>query len=125
MARYIDADKVMEEIASMGGHDLCEWSTLGVKALIDRQPTADVVPRTDVDLYRGQVDELEDELAITYNRLEDARREMGSEIFKELERTPVFADYDTDGERILCFYAQEYDELKKKYTEAGDDQSNT
>lgn len=48
MARYIDADKVMEEIASTGGHNLCEWSTLGVKALIDRQPTADVAPRAEV-----------------------------------------------------------------------------
>lgn len=47
MARYIDADKVMEEIASTGGHNLCEWSTLGVKALIDRQPTADVAPRAE------------------------------------------------------------------------------
>lgn len=43
MARYIDADKVMEEINRIGGHNLCEWETIGVKALIDRQPTADVV----------------------------------------------------------------------------------
>lgn len=32
----------------MGGHDLCEWSTLGVKALIERQPTADVSSRAEV-----------------------------------------------------------------------------
>lgn len=43
MARYIDADKVMEEIKRIGGHNLCGWSTIGVKDLIDRQPTADVV----------------------------------------------------------------------------------
>ena len=43
MARYIDADKVMEEINRIGGHNLCGWSTIGVKALIDRQQTADVV----------------------------------------------------------------------------------
>ena len=48
MARYIDADKVMEEIARIGGHNLCEWETIGVKALIDRQPTADVAPRAEV-----------------------------------------------------------------------------
>jgi hypothetical protein len=47
MPRYIDADRVMEEIASMSSHNLCEWSTLGVKALIDRQPTADVAPRAE------------------------------------------------------------------------------
>jgi hypothetical protein len=49
MPRYIDADKVMEEINRIGGHNLCEWETLGVRALIDRQPTADVAPRAEVD----------------------------------------------------------------------------
>ena len=48
MARYIDADKVMDEINRIGGHNLCEWETIGVKALIDRQPTADVVPKSEV-----------------------------------------------------------------------------
>ena len=42
--RPIDADKVMEEIARIGGHNLSGWSTIGVKALIDRQPTIDAVP---------------------------------------------------------------------------------
>lgn len=42
--RPIDADKVMKEIARIGGHNLCEWETIGVKALIDRQPTIDAVP---------------------------------------------------------------------------------
>ena len=49
MARYIDADKVMEEIERIGGHNLCEWETIGVKALIDRQPTADVAPKSEVE----------------------------------------------------------------------------
>ena len=40
--RLIDADKVMEEIHRIGGHNLCEWDTIGVKALIDRQPTVDI-----------------------------------------------------------------------------------
>ena len=48
MARYIDADKVMEEINRIGGHNLCEWETIGVKALIDRQPTVDVAPKSEV-----------------------------------------------------------------------------
>lgn len=42
MPRYIDADKVMDEIKRIGGHYLCEWDTIGVCALIERQPTADV-----------------------------------------------------------------------------------
>lgn len=43
MARYIDADAVMKEIRRIGGHNLSGWDTIGVKALICRQPTADVV----------------------------------------------------------------------------------
>ena len=47
--RYIDADKVMEKINQIVGHNLCEWETIGVKALIDRQPTADVAPKSEYD----------------------------------------------------------------------------
>lgn len=57
MSRYIDAEKVMEEINRIGGHNLCEWETIDVKALIDRQPTADVVEVRHgewvVDAYKG------------------------------------------------------------------------
>lgn len=48
MARYIDVDILMEEIANIGGHSLCEWSTLGVKALIERQQIVIVTPKAEV-----------------------------------------------------------------------------
>lgn len=51
MAEYIDREKVMAEINRIGGHNLCGWDTIGVKALIDRQPTEDVVPRSEVEKY--------------------------------------------------------------------------
>ena len=66
MARYIDADKVMEEIASMGGHDLCEWSTLGVKVLINRQPTADVAPRAEWISVEERLPESNDRCIVWY-----------------------------------------------------------
>ena len=47
MARYIDADKLLEEV-KRGGHALQEWGTLGVCCVIERQPTADVVPKSEV-----------------------------------------------------------------------------
>lgn len=56
--RYIDADKAMEEIERIGGHNLCEWQTIGVKALIDRQPTVDVVPRAEVEKIFAEIDRL-------------------------------------------------------------------
>ena len=96
--RYIDADKLHEHITTnhcgecgiYNGEICCSCPMDKALNYIEDAPTADVVPRAEV----------------------------AREIFGALERTPMFADYDTDGERILCFYAQEYDELKKKYTEA-------
>lgn len=59
MARYIDADALMEEIHRIGGHNLCEWHTIGVKALVDKQPTADVVSRDVAERYLGVIRILE------------------------------------------------------------------
>ena len=94
MARHIDADRVMEEIASMGGHNLCEWSTLGVKALIDRQPTADVAPRAEV------------------------AREIFWEIDKLLAR--IITD-DEAGTQFIGVDMQKYYALKMKYTATTDE----
>jgi hypothetical protein len=43
MAEYIEREALMNEIHRIGGHNLCGWDTIGVKALVDRQPSADVV----------------------------------------------------------------------------------
>ena len=56
--RLIDADKVMEEIKRIGGHNLCEWDTIGVKALIDRQPTIDIKTEVAREIF-AEIAELE------------------------------------------------------------------
>lgn len=91
MARYIDADKAMEEINRIGGHNLCEWETIGVKALIDRQPTADVAPRAEV----------------------------AREIFEEIETAlKLYKRYDLrSGTYFECYLEAAIAELKKKYVE--------
>ena len=43
MAEYIEREALLDEIRRIGGHGLSEWDTLGVRALVVRQPTADVV----------------------------------------------------------------------------------
>ena len=43
MAEYIEREALMNEIYRIGGHNLCEWETIGVKALVERQPSSDVV----------------------------------------------------------------------------------
>lgn len=96
MPRYIDADKVMEEINRIGGHNLCEWDTLGVKALICRQDTIDVVPRAEV-----------------------------SRIFEELEEMLNGLKKYNPYDNMLNVVGQNFAKLKKKYTEDSTDGKRT
>ena len=43
MSRYIDADELIKSVNGVSTHWLNEWSTLGVLAMIDKQPTVDAV----------------------------------------------------------------------------------
>ena len=96
MPRYYESENLVKFIKQHTPHINGETTLACVERAIREAPTAEVAPRA----------------------------ELAREIFEALERTPMFADYDTDGERILCFYAQEYDELKKKYTEANHETRN-
>ena len=141
MARYIDADKVMEEINRMGGHNLCEWETIGVKALIDRQPTADVVPKSEVEelkaiikdhqaneerwqeLYADTVNKWEKAYEELEIQLEKAKQEVAREIFEEIEGLITNQCLILKDERGLEGYVKAsvhyaLAELKKKYTES-------
>ena len=51
MARYIDADALMQDVKRNSSHGLSEWSTIGVMCLIERQPTVDVVSRIARELH--------------------------------------------------------------------------
>ena len=86
----------------------------------DKEPCAHfkaaaVAPRAEVDLYKQLNDELEDELASIYDKLENARAEVAMEIFEELKRYIIdhcyLADYDVDA------IWKHIDKLKKKYME--------
>lgn len=86
--RPIDADKVMEEINRIGGHNLCGWDTIGVKALICRQDTLDVVSREELDRLRHilnsyalQYGTVKDQQAV----IERIKAETAREIFAEIE----------------------------------------
>ena len=43
MAEYIDRERIAAKVRELSTHLLNEWDTIGVLALIDRQPAADVV----------------------------------------------------------------------------------
>ena len=111
MARYIDADKVMEEIARIGGHNFCKWHTIGVKALIDRQTTADVAPRSEV--AREIFGEIEKEIESALGRIHFADP---LEIPSGLPREKHLAC--REGKTKTLYNMERFiAELKKKYTE--------
>jgi hypothetical protein len=80
MARYIDADALLAKLPD----DLPYKAS--VKRVLTQAHTADVVPKSEVDLYRRQVDELEDELSFTYDKLEDTKAEVAMDILAELAK---------------------------------------
>ena len=111
--------------------------------VIDSIPTADVVPKSEADflrktiaenaqraleitleeiekakvetdLYKRQVDELEDELATAYDRLENARQEVAREIFEEIEK--LSHRFMNDEHYIFGDMVWDIAELKEKYT---------
>lgn len=90
MARYIDADKVMEEINRIGGHNLCEWDTIGVKDLICRQDTADVVPREEFEAlqrrYGLAVAEREANVKGFAEEISKTSADVAREIFEEMKK---------------------------------------
>ena len=135
MARYIDADKAMEEINRIGGHNLCEWETLGVKALIDRQPTADVAPKSEVDkleytllgvmhsvdkwldgeeLEQDEVNRAATMREKTLRIIENAKIEVAREFIKACDSMLSLVCEMTGLE--MTFFGN-YAKLKKKYTE--------
>ena len=83
MARYIESGALLEAVKNKRllfeeGTPIEEAIAEQVSAFeeaIEEVPTTDVVPQSECDLYRKQVDELEDELASTYDKLETAKTE--------------------------------------------------
>lgn len=87
MARYVEVDELKAKINANA------WSNpvvpIYVNKVIDRTPTADVAPRSEV----------------------------AREILKELEKKAFTMHDDNSGEFILCMYCEDFEEIKQKYTE--------
>ena len=129
MARYIDADLLLERLSKKKSEVAKGRYTEGfndaimrVRSMVSSASTADVVPKSEVDLYKRQVDELEDELAQTYDKLETAKTEIAREIFEEIEYRIAIQAFTSKSEDYAegMFDAIEWvdskiDELKKKY----------
>ena len=122
--RYIDADKLVE----MCNRQIeCEWNTIAAPGswadafqdfsdLVEQTPTADVVPRSEVEKLEEYIDDLNDSKEHLCVMLEEARADVAREIFEEIK---TYLEYE------YMSYLKAYDytlltrieDLKKKYTE--------
>ena len=153
MARYIESGALLEAVKNKRllfeeGTPIEEAIAEQVSAFeeaIEEVPTTDVVPQSECDLYRKQVDELEDELASTYDKLETAKteaervyytllsvleksaetkQEFAREIFEEIEKilSKSRKKYSVGGYHYDYYqrdnvFVEAFVELKKKYVE--------
>ena len=119
MARYIDADELYKKIFPLDVVDKRHYS-INAKAIaeaIDKTPTADVVPKAEVDRLRFNLKAVLDERAVD-------KSEVAREIFEEIERL-LSANQSGEflGYRVAWFdyfdfnLAEDTSKLKKKYTD--------
>jgi hypothetical protein len=124
MARYIDADRFKSNLekAMEKMHVINGIHAVGLEAVIeslDRQPTADVVPRSEVEKLEEYIDDLNDSKEHLCVMLEEARADVAREIFEEIEK--LFGGTTMMWLRTTPWQWEDYEELKKKYVEGKDE----
>ena len=126
MARYIDADALMEELKSLQvtvtgirvgkGYlsQIVREYQKSVLKIVHEQPTADVVPKSEVERLQNILNSY----ALQYGTVKDqqsmidkAKQEVAREIFEEIGK---YMDED-DGLSVYMTRTEFY-ELKEKYT---------
>ena len=103
MARYIDADALIELLDERGYFKHAIY-----RSVIEDFPTADVVPKSEVDKWIRECEELQ-------GRLIELEKEVAREIFEEIEK--ISEIYENRAETVCYFPNGFLTELKKKYTE--------
>lgn len=112
--RYIDADKLCKGLKEMANvlAPFKQSTILGVVSTIENYPTADVVPKSEVDKTIAEWAYLH---ADVLNKLENAKAEVAREIFEEIEKTFIDSAALPDCARFVDI--DKIAELKNKYTE--------
>ena len=117
MARYIDADALIKTIFPFDGVDKRFYSinARAVYEAIKKAPTADAVPKSEVDELKADVEVWKQNRFNIFQRIECydmTRKKVAREIFEEIEESCVGRFGNTH-----IFDTDRFDELKKKYTE--------
>ena len=121
MSRYIDADKLLESLQEeldyyplLYTREQNEWFDKGLKRalrIVKIFPTADVVPKSEVERWRRNLEAVLEEIPET-------KREVAREIFEEIEKALNLSKcYGESGIYFEHDIEADIAELKKKYTE--------
>lgn len=120
MARYIDADKMVakDNAYTTFPHDLAGCDDADLVRWINDQPTADVVPKSEVEKLKADLIVWKQDRFNLYQRLElyeITRQKVAREIFAEIEK--LSNRFMNDKHYIFGDMVWDIAELKKKYTE--------
>ena len=128
MARYIDADKLLEELneelmyeSTMFSKEQEDYLQKGIRIAIGdvkRFPTADVVPRSEYDRLKKLFKDMTQEAKGYLNRIYGITADVAREIFEEIDEL-IFQH--GRGDLSDKYFYLEMDKLKKKYTEGDKD----
>ena len=124
MARYIDADALIKTIFPFDGVDKRFYSinARAVYEAIKKAPTADAVPKSEVDELKADVEVWKQNRFNIFQRIECydmTRKKVAREIFEEIKK-PILSQLgiSTMEKKEAYHYCLDVlDELKKKYTE--------
>ena len=118
MARYIDADALKLDIDLSKGASVLDMALAVIKSVKDA-PTADVVPRSEVEKLQNDLVIWKQNRFNLYQKLECyemARQTVAREIFAEIEFEIANLDFDRDETRMIAIEGI-IANAKKKYTE--------
>ncbi len=116
MPRYIDADRLMTKIHELYVQPNVElWQ---VVKCVGNSPTADVVPKSEVENIisnqRQRLNEYKKQIVTLQEKLEQAKAEVAKEF---IDAVDAMLDLVCVATGLDLAYIGEYAELKKKYTE--------
>ena len=117
MARYIDVDELLKKIYPMGiGDGMYVINAKAVKFAIDNTPTADVVPKSEVDWNSIPVDVSE---ALKQRAVEKAKAEAITEFAERLKT--YYRNLDRTAGGLVEYHI---DQIVKEFCGATDSQDN-
>lgn len=129
MARYIDVDKLSKEVLASwdkDNHKTIEASHIHrqehhhLMRIIEKQPIADVVPKSEVETLRHDIERIIDEGEYWQGKYLVAKQEVAREIFEDMQSCLIQRHWNGLDIVSFEFDAVKYAELKKKYTESED-----